>query len=216
MYFLLLILLIICVWLLARKAIYKFFNFNINDKVEKIITVFFVVFGIFCSLFYLKYDSKSYDYGFDCTFCNKKLPYNLKPQTDRYYSFNLLDEDGFELVGKGFRYETTDFTIKDFLAYGYNDTSVIVKCTDSLNNIKYLTSYKTGYKSKKDNPEISFKDLSNNDFEQIKPNYQWVEIGEEKASNISRMEFLFMVGTLLSLFFTIRKLFKSRKTKATQ
>ena len=32
------------------------------------------------------------------------------------------------------------FRIKNFLGYAYNDTSVLLKCTDSLNNIKYLVS----------------------------------------------------------------------------
>lgn len=41
---------------------------------------------------------------------------------------------------------------EDFLAYGYNDIYVVVKCTDSLNTINYLTSYETKYKSEKGNP----------------------------------------------------------------
>ena len=106
-------------------------------------------------LLYLVYDSKGYEYGLGCDFCKKEMPYGLKPIFYSEYPqrFYLLDEDGFELVGIGFRYETTNFKIKDFLAYGYNDTFVLLKCTDSLNNIKYLTSYKTGYKSKKEIPK---------------------------------------------------------------
>lgn len=215
MYFLLFILLFICVWLLTKKAIFKHFDFNTRNKVEKISTIFFVVFGIFCGLLYLKYDSKSYYYGFESIFYNRKIPYNLKPRADRYYSFYLLDEDGFELVGKGFRYETTNFIIKDLLAYGYSDTSVIVKCTDSLNNIKYLTSYETGYKSKKGNLEISFEDLRNCDFVQIKNNYQWIDLDIEKRERISLYRTLFFVGAILSVFFLIRKLFNSRRVRFT-
>jgi hypothetical protein len=140
------------------------------------------------------------------------MPYNLKPHDGFDFSFTLNDEDGFELVGIGFRYRKSSFTIKNFLAYGYNDTSVIVKCTDSLNAVKYLISYETGYKSKKGNPEISFKDLSNGDFEQIKNNYKWIDIDEEKANTIRFMKFLFMLGAVLSLFFIVRKLFEIVRT----
>ena len=118
------------------------------------------------------------------------------------------------MAGIGFRYETTNFKIKDFLAYGYNNTSVLLKCTDSLNNIKYLTSYKTGYKSKKGNPKISFKDLSNSDFEQVKDKYQWVEINKEKDYAVDRNKFLSMLGAVFSLFFIIWRLFKLRNIKA--
>jgi len=126
-----------------------------------------------------------------------------------------LDKDGFELVGIGFRYETTGFKIKDFLAYGYNDTSVLLKCTDSINNIKYLTSYKTGYKSKKGDPEISFKDLGKSDVEQVKDKYQWVEIDKEKGYAVDRNKFLSMLGAVFSLFFVVWRLFKLRSNKAT-
>jgi hypothetical protein len=87
---------------------------------------------------------------------------------------------------------------------------VIVQCTDSLNNIKYLISYETGYKSKKGNPEISFKDLKNSDFDQLKTDYQWFVINEEGAINIMRIKFWLLVGSLVSLFFIIRKLGKLR------
>ena len=167
-------------------------------------------------LLYLVYDREGYEYGLGCNFCKKEMPYNLKPIFYSEYPqrFYLLDEDGFELVGIRFRYVTTNFEIKDFLAYGYNDTSVLLKCTDSLNNIKYLTSYKTGYKSKKGNPEISFKDLSNSDFEQVKDKYQWVEINKEKGYAVDRNKFLSMLGAVFSLFFIIWRLFKLRNIKA--
>ena len=170
MYFIILIALVICVWFLTRKTVSRYFNFTLSCKAGSIVTIFFVAFGMFCSLLYLKYDSKGYEYGLGCNFCNKKLPYNLVPISNSEYPqrFYLNDEEDFELVGIGFSYRKNSFKIKNFLGYGYNDTSVIVKCTDSLNTIRYLTSYETGYKSKNGNPEISFKDLSNSDFEQVK------------------------------------------------
>jgi hypothetical protein len=175
-----------------------------------------ISFIVFVSL-YLVYDSKGYEYGLGCDFCNKSMPYNLEPMFYSGYpqSFYLKDEDDFELVGSGFRYQTTDFAIKDFMAYGYNDTSVIAKVTDSLTNVKYLISYETGYKSKKGNPEISFKELSNNDFEQVKDKYKWFEVDKENVYAVDRNKFLSMLGALLSLFFLIRKLLKLRKPKAT-
>lgn len=178
------------------------------------------LFGASCMVFvllYLNYDKKNYYYGYNCTLCSEKLPYNLEPKFYPNYPprFYLLDDDGFELVGIGFRYETTNFTIKGFIAYGYNDTSVIVICTDSLNNIKYLISYETGYKSKKGNPDISFKDLSNRDFEQVKNNYLWIDIYSEKGERIRLYRTWSFVGALLSLFFVIRNLFRLRSTKAT-
>ncbi len=172
------------------------------------------LFIVFVSL-YLVYDVKSYDYGFGCTFCNKTMPYNLKPHDGSEFSFTLNDDDDFELVGIGFRYRKSSFKIKNFLAYGYNDTSVIVKCTDSLNTVKYLISYETGYKSKKGNPEISFKDLGNRDFEKVKEKYQWFEVDKEKGYAVDRNKFLFIIGALLSLIFIIRNLFKLRKRKVT-
>lgn len=218
MYFIILIALVICVWFLTRKTISKYFNFTLNGKAENIVTIFFVAFGIFCSLLYLKYDSKGYEYGLGCNFCNKKLPYNLVPVSNSEYPqrFYLNDDDDFELVGIGFSYRKNSFKIKDFLAYGYNDTSVVVKCTDSLNTIRYLTSYETGYKSKKGNPEISFKDLSNSDFEQVKDKYQWFEIDKEKGYAVDGNKFLSMLGALLSLIFVVWRLFKLRSKKATE
>ena len=69
-------------------------------------------------LLYLVYDSKGYEYGLGCDFCKKEMPYNLKPIFYSEYPqrFYLLDKDGFELVGIGFRYETTGFKIKDFFS----------------------------------------------------------------------------------------------------
>lgn len=174
-----------------------------------------IVYGLFfcISVFcFIKFDSKRFDYGWKCDFCNKKLPYNLvhKFYDDYPQDFVLFDEDDFELVGIGFRYETTNFKIKNFIAYGYNDTSVVLKCTDSLNTIKYLSSYETRYKSQKDNPEISFKDLSNSDYEQVKEKYNWVVFSHEEAQKVTFKRFLSFLGALLSLILIVWRLFKLR------
>ena len=139
-------------------------------------------------LLYLRYDKTGYYYGVECSFCNKNMPYGLTPKINFDYpqSFCLLDEDGFELVGIGFRYKQSSFRIKNFLGYAYNDTSVLLKCTDSLNNIKYLVSYETGYNRNKGHPDISFKDIDNDEYNKIKDNYQCIEIDEEKAKALSQ------------------------------
>ncbi len=174
--------------------------------------ILFSISFIICTILYLRYDKIGFQYGLECSFCDKMLPYNLLPVRNTEYpqSFYLKDEDDFELVGVGFKYYTSSFTIKDFLGYGYNNSSVIVKCTDSLNVIKYLISYETKYKSKKGNPQISFKDLSESDFEQIKSRYQWLEVDKEKYYAISRNKFLSMIGALLSLILFVWRLLKLR------
>ncbi|WP_372472557.1 hypothetical protein AB4865_06990 [Capnocytophaga sp. ARDL2] len=167
----------------------------------------FIVFGVLFFVFvllYFRYNNTGYRYGLECSFCNKNMPYGLTPKINSDYpqNFVLLDEDGFELTGSGFRHRQSSFKIKNFLGYGYNDTSVLLKCTDSLNNIKYLVSYETGYKSEKGNPAISFKDIDNSEYSQIKDDsYQWVEIDEEKANTVRIMKFIFIVGAFTFIVF---------------
>lgn len=181
----------------------------------KKIVGFIVFVGLFIIfvLLYLSYDNKGYNYGLGCDFCNRHMPYGLTPKINFDYpqNFVLLDEDGIELVGNGFRYSS--FKIKNFLGYGYNNTSVLLKCTDSLNNVRYLMSYETGYKSKKGNSAILFKNIENTKYNQIKNDYQWIEIDEEEANTIRFMKFIFIIGVLLLLFFIIKNLFKLLKNK---
>lgn len=179
------------------------------------LSLFAVSFIVFVVL-YFNYDKKGYLYGYGCDFCNENLPYDLEPKFNPEYpqTFYLLDEDKFELIGIGFRFYGSSFKIKSLLAYGYNDTSMIVKCTDSLNTIKYLTSYVTEYKSKKGNHIISFKNIDDSYFEQVKNKYQWVEIDEEKANTVWLLKYIFLVGALLSLFFFIIKTLRLKKSRA--
>jgi hypothetical protein len=180
---------------------------------KRIVLIISVVsFIVFVSL-YLIYENKGFEYGLGCSFCSKKMPYNLNPHDGSQFSFTLKDEDDLELVGVGFRYETTNFIIKSILAYGYNDTSVVVKCTDSLNTIRYLASYETGYKTKKGNPEISFMNLSEDDFEKIENKYQWFEMDKKMYYAIDRDKFLFILGALLSLVFIVSNLVKRENTE---
>ncbi len=183
-----------------------------KTAVRLLLGLSFIVFVFFC----LKFDAAQYNYGFGSIFCKRKLPYNLEAKlySDYPQRFYLLDENGLELIGKGFKFYNNSFTINNLLAYGYNDTSIITKVTDSLNNVRYLASYETKYKNKKGNPEISFKDLINSDFEEIKENYQWVELDEEKGNKIRFYRALSFVGAVLSLLLLLWHLI--RKRKATQ
>ena len=128
----------------------------------------------------------------------------------------MLDDDDFELVGRGFKYQRSSFEINNFLGYGYNDASIVVKCTDSLNNVKYLTSYKTGYNSNKGNPEISFEDMEDVNFQQVKEHYQWTDIDEEKGDKIRLYRTLSFIGIIVSLLLILREIFRLKKRKATQ
>jgi hypothetical protein len=167
----------------------------------------------FCiSIFYfIKYDSERFDFGLGCGFCDKKMPFDLeyKFYSDYPQRCCILESDGVVLVGNGSRYYSNSFKIKDFLGFGYNDTSVVVKCTDSLNVIRYLTSYETLYRSTNGNPVISFKDLSNGDFNQIRLNYNWVIFHQKKAQEVTFKRFLSFLGALLSLILIIRRLIKN-------
>mgnify|MGYP003649532492 CR=1 FL=1 len=169
----------------------------------------FIVF-VFLSL---KYDSKRYDYGWDCVFCSNTLPYNIEPKFNFEYpqSFVLMDDDDFELMGIGFRYRNSDFKIKNFLGYGYNDTSIVAKVTDSLNNIKYLSSYETGNKSDNGSPEISFEDMSETKFEQVKDKYRWTDLVEGSATEITMKRLLFFTGAIISLLLLLWQLISKRK-----
>jgi len=158
----------------------------------------------------MNFDKKQYYYGFGCVFCDTELPYHLKPKIDRYYTFTLNDEHDFELVGNGFKYQSDSSEIKEFLGYGYDDASILVKYADSLNNIKYLSSYETGYKSSKGNPEISFKKINEVDFKQRIENYSWIDLDKDKAGEVRFYRTLSFVGAVLSLLILLRSLIRKR------
>lgn len=160
----------------------------------------------------LKYDRSRYDYGWGCAFCNNSLPFKVKPKFTFEYpqSFTLIDDDNFELIGVGFRYKRSSFKIDDFLGYGYNDTSILVKAADSLGNIKYLTSYETDYKNSKGNAEISFEDVTEKYFQQVKGNYNWTDLREGKAGQVNMKRLISFAGIIISGFFLLWQLFKKK------
>jgi hypothetical protein len=187
----------------------------------------FVIFGCCCAIFsalYVKYDKKAYFYGLDSNFCGQKLPFKISPFYVCEYpqKFVLIDriyKDGYSVaIGDGTRFYRSSFKINDFLSYGYNDTSIIVKCTDSLQNIRYLSSYVTEYKNKNGSPVISFQDLGFADLQKISNSYQWYNVDNETIENIMAKKYRFLLLFVLSAiaFFTssvILLIKKKRKTK---
>ena len=92
-------------------------------------------------------DKKCQNYGIPATLFEKTFPANLKPCFVDYapLHFVFLDKDGFERIGKGFKYENIPFTIDSIISYGYiNDSSVIVKCTGSDEKIHVIEHFTSG------------------------------------------------------------------------
>ncbi len=213
MYTLLFIFLGICTWFFFRKKVnnINILRFKINKQLKSYVIIPSVILLLIIFIFfYIRLDKQQYYYGLSCIFCDNKLPYHLKPQIDRYYNFSLNDEDDFELVANGFRYEKSDTEIKDFLGYGYNKTSILVKYKDSLNVINYLTSYKTGYNSSKGNPEISFKVIKETDFKQLVENYTWFNLNKDKVDKIRFYRTLVLLSVILILVL-LWQLIRTRK-----
>lgn len=206
MNFLLLLLLLVFVGFLVKKKVHIRFDFYINNKVRIFMICFGALLGVLSILFYIQYEEKGYYYGQGSIFYKKNILYGITPQqkTDYPQEFVLLDKDGFELIGKGFRYKQTSFKIEDILGYGYNDTSLMLKCTDSLHNIRFLVSYKTGKEDANKLPTISFKDINSKTYHQIKNTYNWIEIDKEKANTIRVIKLISIVGFIFSLFLIIR------------
>lgn len=206
MNFLLLLLLLVFIGFLVKKKVHIRFDFDINNKVRICMIYFGVLLGVLCVLLYIQYEEKGYYYGLRKIFYNKNLLYGITPQQKTEYpqEFVFLDKDGFELAGRGFRYEQSSFKIEDILGYGHNDTSLMLKCTDSLHNIRFLVSYKTGKEDANKLPTISFKNINTKTYNQIKNAYKWVEIDEEKANTIRVIKLLSIVGFIFSLFLIIR------------
>ncbi len=156
--------------------------------------------SIFAFLFY---DYIGYEYGLGCFFCRKMLPFGIYPKVNRYDCIYLFDDDDFELVGGGFKYDDDGFKIKKFLGYGYNDSSIIVKYEDDLNDIHYLSSYRTGYRSDSGNPDISFKDMDKLDYLRRKKHYKWIDLDHDKVRKVRALKIYSFMGTVFFFFLSI-------------
>jgi hypothetical protein len=197
---------------IIRLRIAKYFTYSEKTRNSRnVLLVTAIVFMVICIQLILKYDKEKYYYGLGCTFCPENMPFNLSPNMDRYSSFTLLDEDGFEIVGIGFRHKKSSFCINDILSYGYNDTSVVIRCTDSLNTIRHLVSYETKYLSSKGTPSVSFREIEYHELGIIKGHYNWVNLDEETANRIYFKWLICLLGIVFSFFYIIRSLIKIKK-----
>ena len=166
---------------------------------------------ISCFIIFLINQYRGYEYGLGDVFGYKKLPYGLQPKYNRYDYFDIIDDEGFELAGKGFRYINNSFKINEILGYGYNDTAVILICSDNLNSIKYLSSYETGTYSVYGNPQISFEDMSESAYQKSKRLYKWTYIDVEEIDSIKLKKVYSLMGTILFFFSYSIALVKKRK-----
>lgn len=147
-------------------------------KMCKIFLAMIILFLTYCFFDYQTHDKNNFINKLSCYNDNSNMPFGISPVFHSEYPqhFDLIDDEGFEIMGSGFRYSEMDFTIKKFLAYGFNDTSIIIECTDSLNRIRFVRSYKTGFRTKKGNPEIGFREINTSSFFLDKQNYHWNEV----------------------------------------
>lgn len=214
MIFIIAFILFLGIFYLIRWRFSKYLTYSVNSKNSgNVVLPTAIVFLIICSLLFLEYDNEKYYYGLGCTFCTENMPFNLTPNMDRYSSFTLLDEDGFEIVGNGFRHKKSSFRINHLLSYGYNDTSILLRYTDSLNKIRYLVSYETTYLSDKGTPSVSFRDIEHHELESIKGHYDWVILDEETANSINFKRFMCLLGIVFSFFYITRSLIKLKKRR---
>jgi len=140
------------------------------------------------------------------------MPYDIEPKFIFEYPqrFVLTDDNNIALIGRGFRYKGTTFKIKSIEGYGYTNGSILVKCTDGLDSIKYLISYETTFKK---SSGISFKELSEIDFRKIKESYKWTDLDQKKAQQLFRRKLSLFAGALVSLILLLWQLFFKGRMK---
>ena len=139
-----------------------------NLRVKKIIIESALLISfIFSTGVYIYADYKGAEKGVKSIFFPMNLPYNLHPFVDGHSSFVLKDSNDIEVLGIGFRYATMTSPIRDIMAYGHNEFSIIVLC-DCSDGKKFLISYIDKYNS------VSFREIS---YEHAQnDSYHWVDI----------------------------------------
>lgn len=168
-----------------------------------------VVLAISLALF-VEIDCRGYEYGLSSCLCSRRLPYNLTPSLDPHSSFFLKNDDDYEVAGIGFRFETTDFVVKNIISYGYNDSTIVLVTTDSLNSVRVLAAYETGYTTHRGYPEISFKELLGYDEFDTASQLQWVNVDRDMWYHIYRVKFVLLLGMVLLLVLTAYLFWKWR------
>lgn len=124
---------------------------------------------ILMGIFFVEIDKKCQNYGVSATLFEKTFPANLKPCFMDYapLHFVFLDKDGFERIGKGFKYENIPFTIDSIISYGYiNDSSVLVKCIGSDEKIHAIELFSSGHVCESKN-KIKISSVYNLDIDNI-------------------------------------------------
>lgn len=113
---------------------------------------------------------------YSCSRSNSTLPFKVTHYSNAYNEFALIDEEGYELIGKGFSYQGSKYLIEEVNEYAYNDTSIIVSCVDTSGQNFFLKSYVTNYVSGFGNETISFEDISDIEYHQLVKAYTLVKI----------------------------------------
>ena len=86
-------------------------------------------------------DYKCQYYGIQSFIFNKILVMKLKPKFIDYYPlrFVFLDENEYEYIAKGFKYDNFEFEIDSIISYGYvTDSFLVVNCLDANDSLHTL------------------------------------------------------------------------------
>ena len=162
--------------------------------IESILLIFFFL----STGMYIYADYKGAEKGVKSIFFSMNLPYDLHPFVDGHSSFVLKDSNDIEVLGIGFRYVTMASPIRDIMAYGHNEFSIIVLC-DCCDSKKFLITYIDKYNS------VSFREIS---YEQAQnASYHWVDIKNTDYDSVTKIKswsFVFALCIFLCFCFTKR------------
>ncbi len=152
---------------------------------------------------YAVLDFISYDYGLSCYDYNKHLPYKLKPTTASNLSFTINDEEGFPVIGIGFKYRTVDFEVCDILSYGYNDTCVIVECSDCTGVKRYLTTAAVPIGDVLEEYPFIFREINSIEKQKSDQQYKWFMISSIHDYNFELYKKYVVFAFLLTMMLLV-------------
>ena len=145
-------------------------------------------------LSFLYSDWSYYKCGYGGFIFKKSLPYGFKPSIyyryPYYFSFNRA---GIEHAAEGSSLE--EYKIKRILAYGYNDSSIIVKYKDSLDVIRYSVSKECKYAEESN---VNFTNIDNQVENEIKNSYQWYHVDKDLITMLLALKITSVLGMILS------------------
>ena len=158
---------------------------------------------------YLIWDNIGYKYGVGSLSFGTSIPYGVFPVYSG--SFQLAEGDGFYIIGPGFKYREMDFNIYDILGYGYNDSSIVVKCTDSLKNLHYLMTCETEYMLESGIPSLSFQEIPEDVYLKKKKYYKWVVLDDSYVLTITRIKAFSFLGSVVFGFLLLQYWVRKRR-----